>query len=90
MALPHKHTVVVPDLRGVGDSARPSGGYDSATMGDDIAELMTHLEHESYAVAGEDWGAVIPRASTSSPTGPRSTGRCSTMPSRTTRPHATS
>ena len=26
------HTVVVPDLRGLGDSARPAGGYDSATM----------------------------------------------------------
>lgn len=53
------HTVVVPDLRGLGDSARPLDGYDSATMSDDIAELMMHLGHETYAVAGEDWGAVI-------------------------------
>ncbi|MEU6030300.1 alpha/beta fold hydrolase [Streptomyces tauricus] len=55
---PH-HTVVVPDLRGLGDSARPSDGYDSATMSDDIAELMAGLGHETYAVVGEDWGAVI-------------------------------
>ncbi|MFI8997344.1 alpha/beta fold hydrolase [Streptomyces sp. NPDC053542] len=55
---PH-HTVVVPDLRGLGDSARPAGGYDSATMSDDIAELMARLGHETYAVIGEDWGAVI-------------------------------
>ncbi|QKW48292.1 alpha/beta fold hydrolase [Streptomyces buecherae] len=55
---PH-HTVVVPDLRGLGDSARPAQGYDSATMSDDIAELMTHLGHQTYAVIGEDWGAVI-------------------------------
>ncbi|WP_411084638.1 alpha/beta fold hydrolase [Streptomyces sp. cmx-18-6] len=55
---PH-HTVVVPDLRGLGDSARPADGYDSETMSDDIAELMTRLGHETYAVAGEDWGAVI-------------------------------
>lgn len=55
---PH-YTVVAPDLRGLGDSARPSDGYDSATMSDDIAELMNHLGHESYAVVGEDWGAVI-------------------------------
>ncbi|WP_262401336.1 alpha/beta fold hydrolase [Actinomadura sp. CNU-125] len=55
---PH-YTVVVPDLRGLGDSARPSDGYDSATMSDDIAELMNHLGHRTYAVAGEDWGAVI-------------------------------
>ncbi|MEV7225028.1 alpha/beta fold hydrolase [Streptomyces sp. NPDC093681] len=55
---PH-HTVVVPDLRGLGDSARPASGYDSATMSDDIAELMARLGHETYAVIGEDWGAVI-------------------------------
>ncbi|WP_440555909.1 alpha/beta fold hydrolase [Streptomyces sp. SCPE 10] len=55
---PH-HTVVVPDVRGLGDSARPADGYDSATMSDDIAELMAGLGHETYAVIGEDWGAVI-------------------------------
>ncbi|MFF5369803.1 alpha/beta fold hydrolase [Streptomyces sp. NPDC013187] len=55
---PH-HTVVVPDLRGLGDSARPPDGYDSATMSDDVAELMARLGHETYAVIGEDWGAVI-------------------------------
>ncbi|QUW88928.1 alpha/beta hydrolase [Streptomyces sp. V17-9] len=55
---PH-HTVVVPDLRGLGDSARPASGYDSATMSDDIAELMARLGHETYAVIGEDWDAVI-------------------------------
>jgi pimeloyl-ACP methyl ester carboxylesterase len=54
-----QYTVVVPDLRGLGDSARPVNGYDSATMSDDIAALMIHLGHESYSVMGEDWGAVI-------------------------------
>ncbi|ANS70631.1 hydrolase [Streptomyces lincolnensis] len=55
---PH-HTVVAPDLRGLGDSARPADGYDSATMSDDIAALMDHLGHDTYSVIGEDWGAVI-------------------------------
>ncbi|MGI5337241.1 alpha/beta fold hydrolase [Streptomyces sp. CA-181903] len=55
---PH-HTVVVPDLRGLGDSARPADGYDSATMSDDIAALMARLGHDTYSVIGEDWGAVI-------------------------------
>ncbi|MFK4265323.1 alpha/beta fold hydrolase [Streptomyces milbemycinicus] len=55
---PH-HTVVVPDLRGLGDSAHPADGYDSATMSDDIAALMAHLGHASYSVMGEDWGAVV-------------------------------
>ncbi|MGI5349685.1 alpha/beta fold hydrolase [Streptomyces sp. CA-250714] len=53
-----RYTVVVPDLRGLGDSARPSGGYDSATMSEDIAALMAHLGHRTYGVLGEDWGAV--------------------------------
>ncbi|MFH8796056.1 alpha/beta fold hydrolase [Streptomyces sp. NPDC017941] len=43
--LTSQHTVVVPDLRGLGDSARPADGYDSATMSDDIAALMDHLGH---------------------------------------------
>lgn len=53
------HTVVVPDLRGLGDSDRPADGYGSATMSDDIAALMSHLGHDSYTVVGEDWGAVV-------------------------------
>lgn len=57
--LSSRYTVVVPDLRGLGDSDRPADGYDSATMSDDIAELMSHLGHQEYAVIGEDWGAVI-------------------------------
>ncbi|MFG2826917.1 alpha/beta fold hydrolase [Streptomyces sp. NPDC048434] len=54
-----QHTVVVPDLRGLGDSAHPAGGFDSATMSDDIAALMAHLGYESYSVMGEDWGAAV-------------------------------
>ncbi|MFC7327474.1 alpha/beta fold hydrolase [Marinactinospora rubrisoli] len=54
-----RYTVVVPDLRGLGDSARPADGFDCATMSDDIAALMAHLGHHSYAVMGEDWGAVV-------------------------------
>ncbi|PZG14456.1 hydrolase [Nonomuraea aridisoli] len=57
--LTERHTVVVPDLRGLGDSDHPAQGYDSATMSDDIAALMAHLGHDSYSVMGEDWGAVI-------------------------------
>ena len=54
-----QHSVVVPDLRGLGDSARPADGYDSVTMSEDVAALMAHLGHDSYSVIGEDWGAVI-------------------------------
>ena len=30
------HTVIVPDLRGMGLSARPDGGYDKKTQGQDV------------------------------------------------------
>ncbi|KAJ5609964.1 hypothetical protein N7510_006683 [Penicillium lagena] len=51
-------TVVVPDLRGVGDSSHPDGGYDMGTVAEDLAELMTALGHRTFHLAGEDWGAA--------------------------------
>lgn len=59
--IPHltsSFTVVVPDLRGVGDSTHPDGGYDMGTVADDLAELMTALGHRTFHLAGEDWGAA--------------------------------
>lgn len=50
--------VVVPDLRGFGDSENPDTGYDMETMGDDVAKMMDALGHDTYHVAGEDWGAT--------------------------------
>lgn len=52
------YTVIVPDLRGLGDSEKPREGYDSITMAEDIAELAEHLGHATYDVVGEDWGAM--------------------------------
>jgi pimeloyl-ACP methyl ester carboxylesterase len=57
--LTDRFTVVVPDLRGLGDSDHPADGYDSATMSQDVAELMAALGHGRYVVIGEDWGAAI-------------------------------
>ncbi|WP_345718819.1 alpha/beta fold hydrolase [Kineosporia mesophila] len=62
LLVPHltpDHAVVVPDLRGFGDSSHPVDGYDVATLADDIAALMATLGHQQYAVVGEDWGAVV-------------------------------
>ena len=56
--LTEDHTIVVPDLRGFGDSEIPEGGQDMETMGEDIAQLMDALGHDQYAVVGEDWGAT--------------------------------
>ena len=34
------HRVVIPDLRGMGLSARPAGGYDKKTQGEDVAGIL--------------------------------------------------
>jgi hypothetical protein len=35
------HTVVVPDLRGIGRSSKPTGGYDKKTQAKDIRAVVT-------------------------------------------------
>ena len=40
------HTVIAPDLRGFGASAKPEGGYDKKTMAEDIHALAASLGHE--------------------------------------------
>jgi pimeloyl-ACP methyl ester carboxylesterase len=52
-------TVVMPDLRGFGYSAKPASGYDAATMAGDIHGLVSRLELEDVIVVGHDWGAVF-------------------------------
>jgi len=37
------HTVIVPDLRGLGLSSKPSGGYDKKTQNQDVAGVMDAL-----------------------------------------------
>jgi pimeloyl-ACP methyl ester carboxylesterase len=54
---PH-YTVVVPDMRGLGDSQHPTSGYDMRTVAEDFAQLMTALGHERFRLVGEDWGAA--------------------------------
>jgi haloacetate dehalogenase len=57
-------TVVVPDLRGYGDSGKPDGGADHAgyskrTMAEDQLAVMRALGFERFAVAGHDRGARV-------------------------------
>src|SRR5213594_956609 len=42
-ALAKSYTVVVPDLRGIGRSSRPAGGYDKNTQAADIRAVVTTL-----------------------------------------------
>ena len=38
--LAHDHTIVAPDLRGMGLSVRPASGYDKKTQGQDVAGVL--------------------------------------------------
>ncbi|MHA6631092.1 alpha/beta fold hydrolase [Pseudonocardia sichuanensis] len=54
------HLVVAPDLRGLGDSSRPSTGYDKRTVAADVDRLMREaLGIERFHVVGHDWGGVV-------------------------------
>ena len=57
--LAHHHTVVVPDLRGMGLSARPAGGYDKKTQGQDIAGLLDTLGIERTDLVTHDIGNMV-------------------------------
>src|SRR5260370_24408527 len=35
------HTVIVPDLRGIGRSSKPAGGYDKKTQAGDMRAVVT-------------------------------------------------
>jgi pimeloyl-ACP methyl ester carboxylesterase len=55
--LAQRYQVVAPDLRGLGDSSRPIGGYDKKTLADDIWRLVHDvLGHKRNFVVGHDWG----------------------------------
>jgi pimeloyl-ACP methyl ester carboxylesterase len=56
--LADQYLLVAPDLRGLGNSSRPSSGYDKKTVANDVWQLMhDHLGHEKFSVVGHDWGA---------------------------------
>jgi pimeloyl-ACP methyl ester carboxylesterase len=51
--------LVMPDLRGYGDSDKPLDGYDKRTMARDIRELARHLGHPRIHLCGHDRGARV-------------------------------
>src|SRR5579863_612334 len=53
------HTVIVPDLRGMGLSSRPSGGYDKKTQGQDIAGLLDALKIGKVDLVTHDIGNMV-------------------------------
>jgi haloacetate dehalogenase len=62
--LTDRHTVVLADLRGYGDSSRPASKADHASyskraMAEDQVALMRALGFDSFAVVGHDRGARV-------------------------------
>ena len=57
--LARKHTVIVPDLRGAGDSGKPEGGYDKKNMAVDIHELTRSLGFDHVSIVGHDIGLMV-------------------------------
>jgi pimeloyl-ACP methyl ester carboxylesterase len=53
------HTVMAPDLRGAGGSARPEGGYDKKTLAKDIRGLVRKLGYQQVTVVGHDIGLMV-------------------------------
>ncbi|MBI1396241.1 MAG: alpha/beta fold hydrolase [Betaproteobacteria bacterium] len=54
-----RYSVVVPDLRGYGESEKPRTGYDKKSMAADMHEVMVALGHGRYAVVGHDRGGRV-------------------------------
>jgi haloacetate dehalogenase len=62
--LAEQFSVVVPDLRGYGDSGKPQGGerhenYSFRAMAQDQVDVMRHYGHERFLVAAHDRGARV-------------------------------
>jgi pimeloyl-ACP methyl ester carboxylesterase len=52
-------TVIAPDLRGAGQSAKPAGGYTKAEMAADIHALARSLGYERVQIVGHDIGLMV-------------------------------
>src|SRR5262249_32217127 len=57
--LSRTHTVIVPDLRGMGHSSKPVSGYDKKTEASDIRDVVTALGFDRAAIVGHDIGTMV-------------------------------
>jgi pimeloyl-ACP methyl ester carboxylesterase len=53
------HTVIAPDLRGMGLSSRPEGGYNKKTQGRDIAGVLDALQIDTADLVTHDIGNMV-------------------------------
>ncbi len=57
--LSERYRLIVPDLRGYGETEKPADGYDKRTMANDIIALMQHCGVSKAAIVGHDRGARV-------------------------------
>ncbi|GAA4749929.1 alpha/beta hydrolase [Sphingomonas daechungensis] len=53
------HMVIVPDLRGLGLSSKPAGGFDKKTQGEDVAVVLDKLGVGQADVVTHDIGNMV-------------------------------
>lgn len=53
------HRLIIPDLRGMGDSQIEAPTYAKQALAEDVYQLMRSLGHERFFVAGHDWGGSV-------------------------------
>lgn len=58
------HTIIVPDLRGMGRSDHPAGGYDKKNQARDIAGVLDTLKIGNVSVVAHDIGNMVAYAFT--------------------------
>jgi pimeloyl-ACP methyl ester carboxylesterase len=57
--LSRSYTVIAPDLRGIGDSAKPADGYEKLNIARDVQALVEELGFESIRLVAHDWGGPV-------------------------------
>lgn len=57
--LARDHTVIVPDLRGLGLSSKPPGGFDKKTQAGDVSRVMAALGVQQADVVAHDIGNMV-------------------------------
>lgn len=58
-ALDDDHTVIVPDLRGMGLSSHPEGGFDKMNQGRDMQGVLAALHVERFDIVAHDIGNMV-------------------------------
>jgi pimeloyl-ACP methyl ester carboxylesterase/quercetin dioxygenase-like cupin family protein len=54
-----QHTVIVPDLRGMGLSSHPEGGYEKVAQARDLAALLDELKVDRFVLITHDIGNMV-------------------------------